>query len=295
MDIAQLSFPKTRVIDGRSAAKRILDEIKAMVAGDNLVPGLAVILVGEDPASSVYVRNKSLRAKECGFHSRQIDFSGDVNEIDLLNVIESLNADPAIHGILVQLPLPRHLNASRVIETIAPEKDVDGFHYANVGRLAGGVLETALVPCTPLGVVALLKETLGESLAGKHAVVIGRSNIVGKPVAQLLLAEDCTVSIVHSKTVDPAALCRQGDILIAAAGVPKLVKADWVKAGAIVIDVGINRVVGAEGKPVLVGDVDFDDVITQSSAITPVPGGVGPMTIAMLLLNTLTAARRARD
>lgn len=294
MDTAPSSSPETTIINGNETAAAIIGEVRAAVERERITPGLAVVLVGSDPASAVYVRNKGNRARECGFVSRQINLNADASESELLQIIDALNVDPAIHGILVQFPLPGHINSQRVIESIDPAKDVDGFHYANAGRLSVGAIDSALVPCTPLGVVRLIKQVTGANLAGKHAVVIGRSNIVGKPLANLLLQENCTVSIVHSKTVDPEALCRQADILIAAVGVPRFVKATWVKAGAVVIDVGINRETNANGKAALVGDVDFEEVRAVASAITPVPGGVGPMTIAMLLQNTLDAARRAR-
>jgi len=293
MNIVPSSSAEATIINGNETAAAILGEVRGAVERERITPGLAVVLVGSDPASAVYVRNKGNRAKECGFFSRQIDLSADASESELLRIIDGLNADPAIHGILVQFPLPRHINSQRVIESIDPAKDVDGFHYANAGRLAIGAIDSALVPCTPLGVVRLIKQASGSNLSGKHAVIIGRSNIVGKPLANLLLQESCTVSIVHSKTLKPEALCRQADILIAAVGVPKLVKATWVKTGAVVIDVGINREVNANGNASLVGDVDFAEVCAVASAITPVPGGVGPMTIAMLLQNTLDAARRA--
>ncbi|MEC5406485.1 bifunctional methylenetetrahydrofolate dehydrogenase/methenyltetrahydrofolate cyclohydrolase FolD [Paraburkholderia sp. MPAMCS5] len=295
MDIVRLSSPKPLILNGQKIAADIVAEVRNSVEHEGITPGLAVVLVGSDPASAVYVRNKSTRARECGFLSRQIDLSADVSEAELLRIIAELNADPVVHGVLVQLPLPRHIDAKRVIESIDPVKDVDGFHYANAGRLSTGAIETALVPCTPLGVMRLIKEAIGPDLSGKHAVVVGRSNIVGKPLAQLLINANCTVSIVHSRTAEPEALTRQADILIAAVGVPKLVNASWVKKGAVVIDVGINRELDAAGKATLVGDVDYGQVSPLTSAITPVPGGVGPMTIAMLLQNTLLAARRAQQ
>ncbi|MEX4005157.1 bifunctional 5,10-methylenetetrahydrofolate dehydrogenase/5,10-methenyltetrahydrofolate cyclohydrolase [Paraburkholderia sp. EG285A] len=287
---AQSSLPNGRIIDGKALASTFFSEIKEAASTLAVKPGLAVVLVGNDPASGVYVRNKSARAEECGFESRQITMSSDVSETKLLEVIHSLNRDPRIHGVLVQLPLPPQINAKRVIEAIDPKKDVDGFHYVNAGRLAVGDLEAAFVPCTPRGVLAMLKHVIGPNLSGKHAVVVGRSNIVGKPVAALLLAENCSVSIVHSKTVNPESICRQADIVVAAVGVPCLVHSSWIKEGAIVIDVGINRVATSAGDVRLVGDVDFESVKDRASAITPVPGGVGPMTIAMLLRNTLDSA-----
>ena len=290
---------EARLIDGKSVAAKVVEKTKA--AGGRLRsetgvnPGLAVVLVGEDPASAVYVRNKSRTAAECGFHSEQHTLAAETSEADLLALVEKLNADPAIHGILVQLPLPKQIDATKVLFAIDPDKDVDGFHPVNVGRLASGALDRALVPCTPAGSVILAKHALGDTLAGLEAVVVGRSNIVGKPVAQLLLAENCTVTICHSRTRDLPAVCRRGDILVAAVGRAQMVKGDWVKPGACVIDVGINRVPApekGEGKTRLVGDVDFAAAAKVAGSITPVPGGVGPMTIAMLMANTLIAAAR---
>ncbi|WHS62437.1 bifunctional methylenetetrahydrofolate dehydrogenase/methenyltetrahydrofolate cyclohydrolase FolD [Pseudomonas sp. G2-4] len=280
------------IIDGKAASQAIVEQVKAAVVAEHLRPGLAVLLVGSDPASAVYVRNKGLRAKECGFHSEQIDLDENTSEGELLAVIGRLNSDENIHGILVQLPLPRHIDAHKVIQAIHPMKDVDGFHYVNVGHLASGALGDALVPCTPLGSLHLIQQHLGNDLSGKHAVVIGRSNIVGKPMASLLLQHNCTVTVLHSRTFEPEKLCRQADIVVAAVGVPGLVKADWIKPGALVIDVGINRIELADGNSRLVGDVAFDEVAPLTSAITPVPGGVGPMTIALLMQNTLSVARR---
>ncbi len=288
-----------RTIDGKSVAATIIEKVKE--ARDRLMselavkPGLAVVLVGEDPASAVYVRNKSRTAEECGFHSEQHTLPAETPEAALLEVVAKLNADPAIHGILVQLPLPKHIDEGKVLLAIDPDKDVDGFHPVNVGRLASGARSTALIPCTPAGSVILAKHALGNDLSGLEAVVVGRSNIVGKPVAQLLLAENCTVTICHSRTRDLASVCRRGDILVAAVGRPEMVKGDWVKPGATVIDVGINRVPApekGEGKTKLVGDVDFAAAAQVAGWITPVPGGVGPMTIAMLMANTVTAAAR---
>jgi methylenetetrahydrofolate dehydrogenase (NADP+)/methenyltetrahydrofolate cyclohydrolase len=256
-------------------------------------PGIAVVIVGEDPASQVYVASKSRTAKECGFLSVQHTLPADTSESGLLKLIGDLNADAAIHGILVQLPLPAHIDAGKVIQAIAPEKDVDGFHFINVGKLGTGELETAFVPCTPSGSMLLIERVRGKDLSGLNAVVLGRSNIVGKPMANLLLAANCTVTIAHSRTRDLPALARTADILVAAVGRPEMVKGNWVKPGATVIDVGINRVPAAEpGKTRLVGDVDFDAAKQVAGAITPVPGGVGPMTIACLLRNTLIAACR---
>jgi len=278
------------LIDGRAHAARLheiyttqMDQLQS--AG--VTPGLAVILVGENPASEVYVRNKVKQTKALGMHSVEILLPANVSEAELLSQIDALNDDDAIHGILVQLPLPEHMDEQAVIRRIAPEKDVDGFHVVNVGKLSTGDKE-ALVPCTPLGCLYMLRQTLGD-LSGLHAVVVGRSNIVGKPMAQLLLAESCTVTIVHSRTKDAPALARQADILVAAVGRPRMITPDWVKQGAVVMDVGINRI-EEDGKKRLVGDVDFDTVAPIAKAITPVPGGVGPMTIACLLGNTIKAA-----
>jgi methylenetetrahydrofolate dehydrogenase (NADP+)/methenyltetrahydrofolate cyclohydrolase len=276
------------IIDGKGFAAglraRVADEVAALAASHGIVPGLAVVLVGEDPASAVYVRNKARLTREAGMHSVERRLPATASEDELLAVVAGLNADPAIHGILVQLPLPPQIGVLRVLEAIDPAKDVDGFHPLNVGRLAIG--EPTLVPCTPLGCLMLLRDRLGD-LAGREAVVLGRSSIVGRPMAQLLVRESCTVTIAHSRTRDLATVCRRADILVAAVGRPRLVTADWVRPGATVIDVGINRV--EEG---LVGDVDFAGVSEVAAAITPVPGGVGPMTIACLLANTLTACRR---
>jgi methylenetetrahydrofolate dehydrogenase (NADP+)/methenyltetrahydrofolate cyclohydrolase len=289
-----------RLIDGKTIAAEVIEKVK--VARDRLVselalkPGLAVALVGDNPASAVYIRNKSRMAEECGFHSEQHTLPAQTPEAELLDLIDRLNKDAAIHGILVQLPLPKHIDEQKVLLALDPDKDVDGFHPVNVGRLATGARDTALVPCTPAGCVILAKHALGNDLSGLEAVVVGRSNIVGKPVAQLLLAEHCTVTICHSRTRDLAAVCRRGEILVAAVGRPQMVKGDWVKPGACVIDVGINRVPAperGEGKTKIVGDVDFAAAARVAGAITPVPGGVGPMTIAMLMANTVTAAARS--
>ncbi|SCW52809.1 bifunctional methylenetetrahydrofolate dehydrogenase/methenyltetrahydrofolate cyclohydrolase FolD [Ancylobacter rudongensis] len=284
---------ETRLIDGKAFAEtmraRLKDEVAAFVAATGVTPGLAVVLVGEDPASAVYVRNKGKQTAEAGMTSIEHKLPADTAQDDVLALVRALNADPAVHGILVQLPLPAHIDAQAVLATIDPAKDVDGFHVVNAGRLAVGL--DALAPCTPLGCVMLLKDTLG-SLAGLEAVVVGRSNIVGKPLAQLLLREDCTVTIAHSRTRDLPGVCRRADILIGAVGRPEMIRGDWIKPGATVIDVGINRVAGADGKNRLVGDVAFNEAQGIAGAITPVPGGVGPMTIACLLANTLTAARR---
>jgi methylenetetrahydrofolate dehydrogenase (NADP+)/methenyltetrahydrofolate cyclohydrolase len=282
-------------IDGKAVAQELRDaltsEVKQLQDERGITPGLTVVLVGEDPASQVYVRNKVRQTQEVGMISNEIRMSADTSQEALLDVLHRLNADPAVHGILVQLPLPKHIDESLIIDTILPEKDVDGFHPMNSGRLANGDA-AALVPCTPQGCVILAKKHLGDDLSGKHAVIIGRSNIVGKPVALLLLQENCTVTIAHSRTKDLQALCATADILVAAVGRPEMVKGDWIKPGATVIDVGINRIAAEDGKGRLVGDVDFADAEPVAGAITPVPGGVGPMTIACLLKNTVEAARR---
>jgi methylenetetrahydrofolate dehydrogenase (NADP+)/methenyltetrahydrofolate cyclohydrolase len=280
-----------RIIDGKSIAAElrggIARETARIAAANGVVPGIAVVLVGDDPASGVYVRTKSKAVAEAGMRAIDRKLPAATGEAELLKLIAELNADPQVNGILVQLPLPKQIDSQRVIAAIDPAKDVDGFHPVNVGRLASGL--PALVPCTPLGCVKLAK-TVHSSLAGMDAVVIGRSNIVGKPVAQLLLAENATVTIAHSKTRDLPALCRRADLLVAAIGRPEMVRGDWVKPGATVIDVGINRVAGEGGKARIVGDVAFAEAEKVAGAITPVPGGVGPMTIACLLLNTLRAA-----
>ena len=279
-----------RIIDGKSIAAELRGKIAqatASLAGVHKVtPCIAVVLVGDDPASTVYVRSKAKAVAEAGMRTFDRKLPAATNEAELRAVIAELNADARVNGILVQLPLPPQIDAHRIISSIDPAKDVDGFHPINVGRLASGL--PALVPCTPLGCVMLAK-TAHASLAGFDAVVIGRSNIVGKPVAQLLLAENCTVTIAHSKTRDLPAVCRRADLLVAAIGRPEVVRGDWIKPGATVIDVGINRVPGEGGKPKLVGDVAYDEAAAVAGAITPVPGGVGPMTIACLLLNTLRA------
>ncbi|MBZ9991963.1 bifunctional methylenetetrahydrofolate dehydrogenase/methenyltetrahydrofolate cyclohydrolase FolD [Mesorhizobium sp. BH1-1-5] len=285
------------VIDGKRVAEDVVSKVKALTselsAKGATKPGLAVVIVGEDPASQVYVASKSRTAKECGFHSLQHTLPVDTTEEQLLKIIGDLNADKSIHGILVQLPLPGHIDAGKVIQTIAPEKDVDGFHFINVGKLGTGELETAFVPCTPAGSMLLIERVRGKDLSGLNAVVVGRSNIVGKPMANLLLAANCTVTIAHSRTKDLPALARTADILVAAVGRPEMVKGDWVKPGATVIDVGINRIPApekGEGKSRLVGDVAYAEAARNAGAITPVPGGVGPMTIAMLMANTVASA-----
>lgn len=290
---------KANLIDGKAIAASVRNEITAraarLLAETGKRPGLAVVLVGEDPASQVYVRNKDRAAEACGFHSVKHTLPADTSEADLLALVAQLNEDEAIHGILVQLPLPGHIDETKVLRLIRPEKDVDGFHPVNVGLLATGARDTALVPCTPAGSLVLLKRTLQTPLAGLNAVVIGRSNIVGKPMAALLLAESCTVTIAHSRTKDLPDVVRSADIVVAAVGRPEMVRGSWIKPGATVIDVGINRVpnpANGEGATKLVGDVAFAEAAEVAGAITPVPGGVGPMTIAMLMANTLTAARR---
>ena len=282
----------SNIIDGKAFAERLREDIGSRVAKlkeqHNLTPGLAVVLVGEDPASEVYVRNKAKQTVEVGMESVEHKLPADTPEADLLALIETLNEDKTIHGILVQLPLPKHINESKVLDTIHYEKDVDGFHLTNVGLLSTG--GDGVVPCTPLGSIMMLKDRLG-SLSGKNAVVVGRSNIVGKPMASLLLAESCTVTIAHSRTENLADVCRGADILVAAVGRPEMIPGDWIKPGAAVIDVGINRI-ERDGKKKLVGDVDFASASSVAGAITPVPGGVGPMTIACLLHNTVQQACR---
>ncbi|GLS34336.1 methylenetetrahydrofolate dehydrogenase (NADP+) / methenyltetrahydrofolate cyclohydrolase [Mesorhizobium albiziae] len=288
------------IIDGKAVGEDVVARVKKLtaelVASGNTAPGLAVVIVGEDPASQVYVASKSKKAKDCGFHSVQHTLPAETSESELVDLIGALNADPKINGILVQLPLPAHIDSGRIIQTIAPEKDVDGFHFINVGKLGTGELATAFVPCTPAGSMLLIERVRGKDLSGLNAVVVGRSNIVGKPMANLLLAANCTVTIAHSRTRDLAALCRSADILVAAVGRPEMIKGDWVKPGATVIDVGINRIPAPEkgdGKSRLVGDVEFSAAEKTADAITPVPGGVGPMTIAMLMANTLVSASLA--
>lgn len=286
-------------IDGKLIAEDVVAISKAhtekLVAAKGITPGLAVIIVGEDPASQVYVASKGRKAKECGFHSVQHTLPADTSEADVLAQVQALNEDAAIHGILVQLPLPKHIDENKVIQTIAPEKDVDGFHYMNVGKLGTGDLSSAFVPCTPAGSMILIRRVLGDDLSGLNAVVIGRSNIVGKPMASLLLGANCTVTIAHSRTKDLEGLTRTADIVVAAVGRPEMVKGSWIKEGATVIDVGINRIDAperGEGKTRLVGDVDYQSALENAAHITPVPGGVGPMTIALLMGATLTSACR---
>ena len=294
-------MPDARLIDGKAYAERLRGEV-ARAAADlsdtaGVVPGLAVVLVGEDAASAVYVRNKGEQTRAAGMHSVTHRLPADTAQSDLLRLVAQLNDDPAIHGVLVQLPLPPQIEAAAVLAAIHPDKDVDGFHVVNAGRLAVGA--PALTPCTPLGCLILLKDVLGD-LAGARAVVVGRSNIVGKPMAQLLLGADATVTVAHSRSRDLAALCAEADILVAAVGRPEMVRGDWIRPGATVIDVGVNRVPSrdpekaAAGKTRLVGDVAFEEARQVAGAITPVPGGVGPMTIACLLRNTVSAAYRSR-
>ncbi|MBU2360688.1 MAG: bifunctional methylenetetrahydrofolate dehydrogenase/methenyltetrahydrofolate cyclohydrolase FolD [Alphaproteobacteria bacterium] len=285
------------ILDGKAFAATVRDKVATHVTklktDHGITPGLAVVLVGEDPASQVYVRAKGKQTVEVGMNSFEHKLDADVSEADLLAVVHQLNDDPAVHGILVQLPLPAHLDSDLIINAINPAKDVDGFHVSNVGLLGTG--QKSMVPCTPLGCLMMLRDHHG-SLSGLEAVILGRSNIVGKPMAQLLLNDSCTVTIAHSRTKDLADVVRRADIVVAAVGRPEMVPGDWIKPGATVIDVGINRIPApdkGEGKTRLVGDVDFDSCAAVAGAITPVPGGVGPMTIACLLANTLTACCRA--
>ncbi|MBB1489951.1 bifunctional methylenetetrahydrofolate dehydrogenase/methenyltetrahydrofolate cyclohydrolase FolD [Paracoccus sp. MC1854] len=283
------------IIDGKSFAAglraRVADHVAALKAEHGIVPGLAVVLVGEDPASEVYVRNKGIQTRAAGMESFEHKLPAGISQDELMAVVARLNADPAVHGILVQLPLPGHLDSDAVINAIDPAKDVDGFHVLSVGLLGSG--QKAMVPCTPLGCLMMLKDRLGD-LSGLHAVVVGRSNIVGKPMAQLLLRENCTVTIAHSRTRNLAELCRGADIVVAAVGRPNMIPGDWIRPGATVIDVGINRI-EEDGATRLVGDVDHASAAQVAGAITPVPGGVGPMTIACLLANTITACCRANN
>jgi methylenetetrahydrofolate dehydrogenase (NADP+)/methenyltetrahydrofolate cyclohydrolase len=296
MEIARLS--SASIIDGRLAASqitaRVAEETRVLKEATGVVPGLAVVLVGEDPASQVYVAGKGRKAVEVGFHSVQHTLPASTPEAELLALVGELNRDPSIHGILVQFPVPPQIDRTKVIETISPAKDVDGLHPVNVGKLASGIAG-GMVPCTPAGCLTLIHRTLGDDLAGLNAVVVGRSNLVGKPVAQLLLNENCTVTVAHSRTRDLPGTVRAGDIVVAAVGRAEMVRGDWIKPGAVVIDVGMNRVAAperGEGKTRLVGDVHFAEAAAVARAITPVPGGVGPMTIAMLMANTLIAAFR---
>jgi methylenetetrahydrofolate dehydrogenase (NADP+) / methenyltetrahydrofolate cyclohydrolase len=282
-------------IDGKAIAAKVRADVAAAVARMKaqygFVPGLAVVLVGEDPASKVYVRNKAQQTLEVGMQSFEHKLAEDTTEAALLDLVAKLNRDPAVHGILVQMPLPKHIDSVKVLESVDPTKDVDGFHPLNVGKLSIG--ERALAPCTPVGSIILAK-SVKHDLSGLDAVVVGRSNIVGKPMAQLLLRENCTVTIAHSRTRDLPGVVRRADLVVAAIGKPEFVRGDWIKPGAIVIDVGINRIVKPDGKGKLVGDVAYQEAAAVAGAITPVPGGVGPMTIACLLKNTVEAAQMQR-
>lgn len=289
-------------IDGKAIASDVIEKVKAaaeaLKAQKGVVPGLAVVIVGDDPASHTYVAAKGKRAKECGFHSVQITLSAETRQDELEDVVRALNDDPAIHGVLVQLPLPGHLDEFSVIQLIRPEKDVDGLSVVNAGKLATGDTETGLISCTPAGAMILIRSIHGSDLSGLEAVVIGRSNLFGKPMGQLLLQANATVTMAHSRTANLAEVCRRADILVAATGRAEMVKADWVKPGATVIDVGITRVPAperGEGRTRLIGDVDYAGAETVAGAITPVPGGVGPMTITMLMANTVIAACRDAD
>lgn len=285
-------------IDGKAKAEQLAESITqqtaALLSEHGIKPGLAVVIIGEDPASQIYVRNKKRRAESCGFYSLQHTVAKDTSQQDVLKLIDELNNDDAIHGILVQLPLPDHLDDQTITQAISPSKDVDGFHFVNIGKLTAGHTADAFVPCTPAGCMLMIEDELGPDLSGKTAVVIGRSNIVGKPMASLLMQRNATVTVTHSRTKDLPKVVSKADIVVAAIGRPEMIKADWIKPGAVVIDVGINRVektIDGETKSRLTGDVDYDDVCTVASAVTPVPGGVGPMTITMLMFNTLRSAR----
>ena len=285
-------------IDGKAKAAELSEKITAEAAAlereHGIKPGLAVVIIGEDPASQVYVRNKKRTAEACGFKSVRHSLAADVSESEVLQLVESLNEDPSIHGILVQLPLPDHLDEQRITQSISPAKDVDGFHYVNIGKVTAGDTTDAFVPCTPAGCILMIEDYLGTDFSGLNAVVIGRSNIVGKPMASLLLARNATVTMTHSRTRDLPGVVRNADIVVAAVGRPNMVGGDWIKPGAVVIDVGINRVevsVEGETKTRLTGDVNYAEAAEVAKAITPVPGGVGPMTITMLMANTLRSAR----
>lgn len=286
------------LIDGKAKAAELTESIKVEtveLVARGVTPGLAVVIVGEDAASQVYVRNKKRTAESCGFRSEQHSVSESCSQDEILALIGDLNDDDGIHGILVQLPLPDHLDETIVTQAISPAKDVDGFHYENIGKLTAGSLDDAFVPCTPAGCMLMIEDQLGKDLSGLNAVVIGRSNIVGKPIASLLLAANATVTICHSRTNDLPEVASRADILVAAVGRPEMIKGEWIKPGAVVIDVGINRVettVDGETKSKLIGDVDFEAARSVAAAITPVPGGVGPMTIALLMANTLRSAKR---
>jgi len=290
-------MPTATLINGKEKASQLTEEIKnatSELKQKGIVPGLAVVIVGEDPASQVYVRNKKRTAEYCGFHSIQHTLDEGTSQEHLLDLIEKLNQNPSVHGILVQLPLPKHIDENLITQSVIPKKDVDGFHYINIGQLTAGDLEHAFVPCTPAGCMLMIEDQAGKDLSGLNAAVVGRSNIVGKPMANLLLQANATVTICHSKTKNLNEVVKNADIVVAAVGRPEMIKGDWIKNGAIVIDVGINRVnVEQDGKITskLTGDVDFQSASMVASAITPVPGGVGPMTIAMLMFNTLRAAK----
>lgn len=288
------------LIDGKAKAAQLTASITESAAELNnkygIKPGLAVVIVGNDPASEVYVRNKRRTAEACGFHSIVHALAADTSKERVLALVDELNRDPDIHGILVQLPLPGHLDEQLITQSVSPDKDVDGFHFQNIGKVTAGVFDDTFVPCTPAGCMLLIEDQLSTDLSGLNAVIIGRSNVVGKPMASLLLKANATITITHSRTKDLPAVCRNADVLVAAVGRANMVKGDWVKPGAVVIDVGISRIevdVNGEKKTKLTGDVDFEEVSQVARAITPVPGGVGPMTIAMLMSNTLTSAKRA--
>lgn len=285
-------------IDGKAKAEQLAEAITkqtaALLREHAIKPGLAVVIIGEDPASQVYVRNKKRRAEACGFHSVQHTLARETSQQSVLELIDELNSDDSIHGILVQLPLPDQLDEQTITQAISPTKDVDGFHFINIGKLTAGHTADAFVPCTPAGCMLMIEDELGPDLSGKNAVIIGRSNIVGKPMASLLMQRHATITVAHSRTRDLPLVVRSADIVVAAVGRPEMVKADWIKPGAVVIDVGINRVertIDGETKSRLVGDVDYEGVSGVASAVTPVPGGVGPMTITMLMFNTLRSAR----
>lgn len=285
-------------IDGKAKAEQlavtIAEQAAALISEKGIKPGLAVIIIGDDPASQVYVRNKKRRAEACGFHSLQRTLPGDVSQATVLALVDELNHDDAVHGILVQLPLPDHLDEQTITQSIAPAKDVDGFHFMNIGKLTAGHTADAFVPCTPAGCILMIEDELGPDLSGLNAVIVGRSNIVGKPMASLLMQRNATITIAHSRTRDLPAVVRNADIVVAAVGRPNMIKGDWIKPGAVVIDVGINRVettTDGESRSHLTGDVDYDEACKVARAITPVPGGVGPMTIIMLMFNTLRSAK----
>jgi len=287
-------------IDGKAKAEQlagtITEETARLLSEHGIKPGLAVVIIGEDPASQVYVRNKKRRAESCGFHSVQHSIPADTSQEEVLRLIDDLNNDDAIHGILVQLPLPDHLDEQTITQSISPSKDVDGFHFVNIGKLSAGHTADAFIPCTPAGCMLMIEDELGKDLSGLNAVVMGRSNIVGKPMASLLMKQNATVTITHSRTKDLPKVVKGADIIVAAIGRAEMVKADWVKPGAVIIDVGINRVektIDGETRSKLVGDVDYEDACSVAKAVTPVPGGVGPMTITMLMFNTLRSARLA--